>query len=90
MFAAWYFSNIFIFPHEKKGDEHILQFPMPDGDKMVGFDAEQIGLWARNAFRDPEAWNGELWCGISGGNNETCLKLRGHGAQRGTCIQTTQ
>lgn len=32
---------------------------MPDNTVLPGFNPEQIGLWARVAFRDPKEWAGK-------------------------------
>jgi hypothetical protein len=37
----------------------IIQNPIPDETLICQYPAEQIGVWARVAFRDPKAWIGK-------------------------------
>ncbi|WOO82134.1 NmrA-like family domain-containing protein 1 [Vanrija pseudolonga] len=54
LYTAYYYSNVFM---SAKGA--VLDLPIPEDAVIPAFDAGQIGLWARAAFRDPAKWIGK-------------------------------
>lgn len=59
LYASYYFSNLLTGPPKVEDGKAIFHLPMPDNTVIPGFNPEQLGLWARVAFRDPKAWAGE-------------------------------
>lgn len=58
LYTSYYFSNLSSMQAREEGGKLVLSLPLPDDAEIPAFDALQIGLWARVAFRDPKAWAG--------------------------------
>ncbi|WOO82133.1 NmrA-like family domain-containing protein 1 [Vanrija pseudolonga] len=54
LYASYYYSNILGGPRGP-----VLNLPFPETAVIPSFDPDQIGLWARAAFRDPAKWIGK-------------------------------
>lgn len=58
LYTSYYFSNLLVAKLEEQDGATVLKLPLPDDTVIPGFNPDQIGLWARVAFRDPEEWIG--------------------------------
>ncbi|CAK9787085.1 NAD(P)-binding protein [Cutaneotrichosporon oleaginosum] len=59
LYTSYYFTNLNSAKLEEKGDETVLQLPLPDDTQIPGFNPNQIGWFARVAFANPEEWTGK-------------------------------
>lgn len=59
VYPAYYWTNLLSAKTADKDGKTVIDIPLPDDTVIPGFNPNQIGLWARVAFRDPKAWAGE-------------------------------
>ncbi|BEJ14619.1 hypothetical protein CspHIS471_0403860 [Cutaneotrichosporon sp. HIS471] len=59
LYSSYYFTNLLSAKLEERGDEIVLKLPLPDDTVIPAFNANQIGLFARLAFENPQEWTGK-------------------------------
>lgn len=59
LYTSYYYSNLLSAKLAEQADGTVvIQLPLPDDTVIPAFNAEQIGLFARVAFRNPDKWIG--------------------------------
>ncbi|BEI83710.1 hypothetical protein CcaverHIS002_0403140 [Cutaneotrichosporon cavernicola] len=59
LYSSYYFTNLLSAKLEERGDEIVLKLPLPDDTVIPAFNPNQIGLFARLAFENPQEWTGK-------------------------------
>lgn len=61
LYTSYFYDNLLLAKtREGEDGKTVISLPLPDDTVLPSFNPHQIGLWAREAFRDPETWIGEL------------------------------
>ncbi|BEJ07042.1 hypothetical protein CcaverHIS641_0403110 [Cutaneotrichosporon cavernicola] len=61
LYSSYYFTNLLSAKLEERGDEIVLKLPLPDDTVIPAFNPNQIGLFARLAFENPQEWTGKFY-----------------------------